>query len=104
MHSQPNRRLLKHLGSLYGSGQLLNANGGHSYGTVAYAVDGYFDKVTRTSNGQIEGGANMLSQAYQAGEARIALADGQFVDVVLDDPNGDTVAEITVKGCCPEFG
>jgi hypothetical protein len=40
----------------------------------------------------------------KAGAARIALADGQLVDVVLDDPNGDTVAEITVKGRCPEFG
>ena len=46
----------------------------------------------------------MLSQAFEADAARIALADGQFVDVVLDDPQGDTVTEITVKGRCPKFG
>jgi hypothetical protein len=45
----------------------------------------------------------MLSLAFLAGPARIALADGQVVDVVLEDPRGDVVAEITVKSRFPEF-
>jgi hypothetical protein len=99
----PHRRLLKLLGSLYGSGKLTNANGGHSYGTVAYEIDGYFDQVAYSGNGRIEGGANMLRHAFREGPARIVLADGQVVEVALDDPQGDAVAEITVRGRLPEF-
>ncbi len=104
MHSQRHRRLLKHLGSLYGSGMLLDGTGGQSYGAVAYEIDGYFDQVTRSGNGRIEGGASVLSQAFHAGPARIALADGQCIEVVLDDPHDDAVAEITIRGQLPEFG
>jgi hypothetical protein len=103
MHSQPHRRLLKHLGSLYGSGMLLDRTGGQSYGAVAYEIDGYFDQVTRSGNGRIEGGATMLSRAFRAGPARIALADGQIVDIVLDDPHDDAAVEITLSGRLPEF-
>jgi hypothetical protein len=101
---QPYRRLLKHLGSLHGSGMLLDVTGGQSYGTVAYEIDGYLDQMTRSGNGRIAGGATVLSQAFRAGAACIALADGQIVDVVLDDPHDDAVAEITVQGRGPEFG
>jgi hypothetical protein len=100
---QPYRRSLKHLGSLHGSGRLLNGNGGRSYGTVAYEIDGYLDQVTSSGNGRIAGRATVLSQAFRAGSARIALADGQTVDIVLDDPHDDAVAEITVRGHLPEF-
>ncbi len=104
MRSQAHRRLLKHLGSLRGSGMLLNGTGGQSYGAVAYEIDGYFDQVSRSGNGRIEGGATVLSRAFRAGPARIALADGQIVDIVLDDPRDDAVVEITVQGELPEFG
>lgn len=104
MQSFSRRRSLKHLGSLRGSGKLLDGRGEQSYGPVVYEIDGYFDHLARSDNGRIEGGANMLSLAFLAGPARIALADGQVVGVVLEDPQGDAVAEITVKGRFPEFG
>jgi hypothetical protein len=103
MQSIRNRRSLKHLGSLHGSGKLLDGHGGRSYGPIVYEIDGYFDHLARSDNGRIQGGANMLSLAFLAGPARIALADGQVVDVVLEDPRGDVVAEITVKSRFPEF-
>jgi hypothetical protein len=45
----------------------------------------------------------MLRDAFREGPARIVLADGQVVEVALDDPQGDAVAEITVRGRLPEF-
>jgi hypothetical protein len=104
MQSFPHRRSLKHLGSLHGCGKLFDERGEQSYGPVVYEIDGYFDHLARSDNGRIEGGANMLSLAFLAGPARVALADGQVVDVVLEDPRGDAVAEITVKSRFPEFG
>ncbi len=104
MQSFPRRRALKHLGSLHGRGKLLDERGERSYGPVVYEIDGYFDHLARSDNGRIEGGANMLSLAFLAGPARIALADGQVVGVVLEDPRGDAVTEITVKSRFPEFG
>ena len=104
MRSFPNRRSLKHLGRLQGNGKLLDGRGEQSYGPVVYEIDGYFDRLARSDNGRIEGGANMLSLAFLAGPARLALADGQVVDVVLEDPRGDAVAEIAVQSRFPEFG
>lgn len=103
MQSFPHRRSLKHLGSLHGRGKLLDECGEQSYGPVVYEIDGYFDHLARSDNGRIEGGANMLSMAFLAGPARIALADGQVVGVVLEDPQGDAVAEITIKSRFPEY-
>jgi hypothetical protein len=31
-------------------------------------------------------------------------ADGQIVDIVLDDPHDDAAVEITLSGRLPEFG
>jgi hypothetical protein len=104
MRLHTNRRLLKHLGSLYGSGKLMNGNGKLNYGSVAYEIDGYFDQIAHTGNGRIEGGVDMLKEAFHDGTARMVLADGQIVDIVLDDPRGDASAEITVRGRLPEFG
>ena len=103
MQLYPHRRSLKHLGSLHGRGKLLDERGEQSYGPVVYEIDGYFDHLARSDNGRIEGGANMLRLAFLAGPARIALADGQVVGVVLEDPRGGAVAEVTVKSRFPEF-
>jgi hypothetical protein len=100
----PFRSQLKHLGSLRGRGMLMDQTGGQSFGTVDYEIDGYLDQATRSGNGRIAGGETMLRRAFRAGQARIALADGQIVDIVLDDPLDDTVVEITVGGRLPEFG
>jgi hypothetical protein len=45
----------------------------------------------------------MLNMAFLAGPARISLANGQVVGVVLEDPRGDSFAEITVKSRFPAF-
>lgn len=104
MHSPQHGRSLKLLGSLYGSGKLSDRTGGQNYGAVAYELHSYSDRLCRSDNGWIEGEALMLRQAFRAGPARIALADGQVVDVVLDDPRGHSIVEITVKGRLPAHG
>lgn len=98
------RRSLKLLGSLYGSGRLSDRTGGQSCGAVAYELNGYSDRLSRSANGWIEGEADMLRKAFRAGPARIALADGQVVDVVLDDPRGHSIVEFTVKSGFPAYG
>jgi hypothetical protein len=51
----------------------------------------------RWANGQIEG-ADFLAQAFRAGGASIALPNGNSVDILLFDPDGDSTAEIAVSG------
>lgn len=101
MHSPQHGRSLKLLASLYGSGKLSDRTGGRNYGAVAYELHSYSDRFSHSDNGWIEGEAHMLRQAFRAGPARLDLADGQIVDVVLDDPRGHSIVEIKVKGHFP---
>lgn len=95
------RPSLKYLGALHGSGSLFIGNGERSLGLVGYEIDGYLDRTMRSANGQIEGDSTVLAQAFQAGAARIVLAGGPSVEVVLSDPQGGPTAEITVSGRFP---
>jgi hypothetical protein len=104
MNWQSTRRSLKHLGTLHGRGDLLIEDGGQKLGTVEYEIDGYLRRDLRSDNGQIQGEADILGQAFRAGAACIVMADGQCVDVVVADPHGSSAAEITVSGRFPSFG
>jgi hypothetical protein len=104
MNWQGTRSSLKHLGTLHGTGRLSIGDGEQSLGDVTYEIDGYLRRDQRSDNGQIEGPAEMLAQAFRAGAACITLSDGQVVDVVLSDPRGGSTAEIAVNGRFPRFG
>ena len=94
---------LKHLGGLRGSGELSINGGATALGMVTYEIDGYLNRLTSSANGQIEGSGDMLARAFDAGAARIALADGQWIEIILADPEGDTAAEVKVSGPLPRF-
>lgn len=104
MNWHTTRGSLKHLGTLHGRGDLLIDGGAQKLGTVDYEIDGYLRRDQRSDNGRIEGLADILTQAFQAGAACLATADGQCVDVVVADPDGASAAEITVTGRFPSFG
>ena len=104
MNWQSTRRSLKHLGTLHGRGDLLIDDGGQKLGIVDYEIDGYLRRDLRSDNGQLQGEAGILGQAFRAGAASIVMADGQCVDVVVADPQGSSAAEITVSGRFPSFG
>jgi hypothetical protein len=104
MNWQSTRRSLKHLGTLHGRGDLLIDGGEQKLGAVDYEIDGYLRRDLRSDNGQIQGQADILGQAFRAGAACIVMADGQCVDVVVADPHGGSAAEITVSGRFPSFG
>jgi len=97
------RRTLKHLGTLHGTGNLVIENGEQNLGIVTYEIDGYRDQTQRSANGQIEGGADILAQAFAAGGACIAVTGGEPFDIVLADPLGGPTAEVTVNGRFPRF-
>ena len=101
---QTTRGPLKHLGTLYGVGDLLIGNGARNLGPVTYEIDGYARREMRSDNGQIEGSTDMLAMAFLAGPASIVLADGQLIDVMLSDPRGASTAEVKVSGRFPQFG
>jgi hypothetical protein len=103
MNWQGTRSSLKHLGTLYGRGDLLIANGAQNLGSVTYEIDGYSRRTMRSDSGQIEGSADMLARAFRHGSARLVLADGQCVDVTLSDPRGTATAEVKVSGRFPQF-
>jgi hypothetical protein len=102
MNWQTKRGALKHLGTLHGTGNLLIGNA-QDLGPVVYEIDGYARRAMRSDNGQINGSAALLAQAFNAGAACIILADGQFIDVELANPRGGSVAEIMVKDRFPQF-
>jgi hypothetical protein len=104
MNWQGTRSSLKHLGTLHGQGDLSLDNGEHTLGVVTYEIDCYARRMLRSDNGQIDGRADLLAQAFRAGTACIALEDGQFIDVVLSDPRGGPTAEVRVSGRFPRFG
>jgi hypothetical protein len=104
MNWQGTRSSLKHLGTLHGRGALSVESGGQSLGEVIYEIDCYARRLLRSDNGQIEGRADVLAQAFRAGTACIVLEDGQFIDVVLSDPRGGPTAEVRVSGRFPHFG
>ena len=101
---QITRSSLKHLGALHGTGDLSVQCGEQNLGAVTYEIDGYLRGTERSDNGQIDGPAGILAQAFQAGSACVALSDGQLVDVVLSDPQGGATAQVTVSGRFPRFG
>jgi hypothetical protein len=93
--------LMRYLGTLRGSGRLSLQNGEQSLGAVTYEIDGYCNHLERSANGQIEGDAAILTQAFCAGHAGILLADGSSLQVVLADPQGGSTAEVKVNGYFP---
>ena len=99
--TRPNRRPLKHLGTLHGRSMVSIENGERSLGPVSYEIDGYLDGTSRSANGQIEGDISVLAQAFRAGSASLALDGGSSVEVVLSDPQGGPTAEINVSGAFP---
>jgi hypothetical protein len=103
MNWQGKRAALKHLGTLHGTGDLLIGNGSENLGPIVYEIDGYERRAMRSDNGQINGSAVVLARAFHAGAACIALADGQFIDVVLSDPRGSSLADIVIKDRFPQF-
>jgi hypothetical protein len=103
MNWQARRGALKHLGTLHGTGDLLIRDGAENLGPVSYEIDGYARQGMRSDNGQIEGCALMLTRAFRASAGCIVLADGQVIDVVLSNPHGGTMADVTVNGRYPQF-
>ena len=101
MTSFGKRHLLKHLGTIRGSGSLSIGEGGRSLGLVNYEIDSYLDRTMHSGNGQIEGETTLLTQAFEAGAAQIALSGGRSVGVVLSDPQGDPAADIVVRSGLP---
>jgi hypothetical protein len=104
MQWQGTRGSLKHLGTLHGNGDLLIDNGAKKLGAVTYEIDGYLRRTHRSDTGEIHGQADVLNQAFRAGAACIAMADGQLVDIVVANPHGSSTAEISVSGRFPAFG
>jgi hypothetical protein len=92
---------MKFLGSLHGRGRLSIANGTSALGLVSYEIDGFVDGVTRRATGQIEAEPAILMRAFLAGGARVSLAGGTTIDVVLSDPQGGQTAEVGVTGNFP---
>lgn len=97
------RGILTHLGTLHGSGDLSIGEAAETLGPVTYEIDGYQERNMATANGLIQGDAGMLRRAFDAGTARLALADGAVVEVVLADPKGDDAAEVRLRGAMPAF-
>jgi hypothetical protein len=103
MNWQSRTGALKHLGALHGKGSIFADGGAKNIGSVTYQIDGYNRGSQRSDNGELVGAAKTLMRAFRAGQVCIALADGQFVDIVLSDPRGSSTAEITVSGRFPRY-
>ncbi len=95
------RQLLKHLGTIRGSGNLSIGAGSRSLGSVSYEIDSFVDRMMYSANGQIEGDTGLLAEAFKAGTATLALDGGRSVAVVLADPEGSPTAEIVVRDQLP---
>ena len=96
------RSALKHLGTLRGRGGL-SIRRDRRLGEVDYEIEGYVDARQRSASGWIEGSADMLRQAFEAGTAHITLEGGLKIAVTLVDPEGEPAAEIAVTGALPSF-
>jgi hypothetical protein len=95
------RRSLRYLGSLRGSGRLAIAGHDCGPGGFDYEIDGYLDGTRRSAEGRIEGDTATLARAFRAGQARLTLDGGHALDIVLLDPAGGASAEVRVSGVFP---
>jgi hypothetical protein len=98
---QPLRSTLLHLGSIRGSGYLSITDGGQDLGPVSFEIDSYSERGQPSANGQIEGSAEALAVAFNAGSAVIKREGGVDLCVVLWDPSGEAAAEIKVTSPLP---
>jgi hypothetical protein len=88
------------LGMLQGEARL-EVNG-KDIGTIEYQLSVWQHGASKNASGSADGNMEALQRAFEAGAAKINLASGGSIDIVVTSLNGRE-AEFRVSGSVPGF-